>query len=111
MNIFERIAEAKIRQGQARGEFSNLAGEGKPIDLAEMRGVRAEDRAAFTVLRNSGFVPEEVHTRRELAGVESEMARGQAEGASDADFEQLRRRRLALELKRNLAADRRLGRL
>ena len=108
MNIFERIAEAKIRQGQAAGEFSRLAGEGKPLDLGEMRGVRAEDRAAFSLLRNAGFAPEEVATRRELAVVEAEIARGATAGS---DFEQLRRRRLALELKRNLATDKRLGRL
>ena len=108
MSIFERIAEAKIRQGQAAGEFSGLAGEGQPIELGELRGVRAEERAAFTLLRNAGFAPEEVCTRRELAAVDAEISRG---GTSDADFEQLRRRRLALELKRNVAADKRLGRL
>ena len=107
MNFFERIAEAKIRKGQAAGEFNGLAGEGKRLDLEPMRGVRPEDRAAYSVLRNAGFAPEEVGTRRELATVEAEIARAEA----GADHEALRRRRLALELKRNLAADRRLGRL
>ena len=107
MNIFERIAEAKIRQGQAAGEFTGLGGEGRPLDLDSMRGVHAEDRAAYSLLRNAGFAPEEVGTRRELAAVEAEIARA----GPGADHEALRRRRLALELKRNLAADRRLGRL
>ena len=67
MNPFERIAEAKIRQGIEQGEFDDLAGRGEPLDLDDLRGVRAEDRAAYTLLRNSGFAPEEVGTRRELA--------------------------------------------
>ena len=108
MNIFERIAEARIRQGIEQGEFEHLAGKGKPLDLDDMRGVRAEDRAGYRLLRNAGFAPDEVGTRKELASVEAEMARGEGD---EAHFETLRRRRLALELKRNIATDKRLGRL
>ena len=58
-------------------------------------------------MRNAGFAPEEVGTRRELAAVEAEIA----QAGPGADHEALRRRRLALELKRNLATDKRLGRI
>ena len=30
---FDKIVEALIKEAQARGEFDNLPGEGKPIDL------------------------------------------------------------------------------
>ncbi len=108
MNIFERIAEAKIRKAEADGEFENLAGRGRPLRLDDMRGVPAEDRAGYRLLRNAGFAPEEVGARRELARIDAEMARAEADPGR---YEVLRRQRLALELKRDLAADRRLGRL
>jgi hypothetical protein len=106
MNIFEQIAEGKIRAGIEAGEFDSLAGSGRPLDLDSLRGVRSEDRAAFTLLRNSGFVPDEVTTRRELAAVEAKLARGPS---GDTEYERLLRQRTALELKRNLQTERRLG--
>jgi hypothetical protein len=51
-------------------------------------------------------VPEEVTTRRQLAALDAEIAAG----APGADLATLRSRRMALELKRNLAAERRLRR-
>ncbi len=30
---FDQIVEALIREAQERGEFDNLSGKGKPIDL------------------------------------------------------------------------------
>ncbi len=107
MNPIERIAEARIQSAIEAGELENLAAAGKPLDLTDLGSIPPEERAAYRILRNAGLVPEEVTSRRELARVEAALARG----ARDAELETLRRRRLALELKRNLAADRRLGRL
>ena len=30
---FDKLVEAAIKEAQERGEFNNLAGKGKPIDL------------------------------------------------------------------------------
>jgi hypothetical protein len=106
MDVFERIAEAKIRAGIEAGAFDAPAGSGQPLDLDGLRGIRPEDRAAFTLLRNAGFVPDEVTTRRELAAVEAKIVRG----GTDAELNRLRRQRTALELKRDLQAERRLRR-
>lgn len=106
MDAFRRIAEARIERSIAAGEFDDLPGAGRPLDLEALRGVPAEERAAYTVMRNAGIVPEEITTRRELAALDAEIAAAD----SRADLTALRARRVALELKRGLAAERRLRR-
>ena len=35
MYIFEKTAEAKIKEAIAKGELDNLPGKGKPLDLSD----------------------------------------------------------------------------
>lgn len=66
MLAFERLAEEKIRAAIAAGEFDHIPGQGKPLNLDELRGLRPEERMAYTVLKNSGFLPEHLAWRKEL---------------------------------------------
>ena len=43
---FDKIVEALIKEAQARGEFDNLPGKGKPIDLTEYFEAPEEIRVA-----------------------------------------------------------------
>lgn len=64
--MFEQIAERKIREAMARGEFDNLPGRGEPIDHSEYFAVPEHLRAAYAMLKKNGFVPEEVLLLREI---------------------------------------------
>jgi hypothetical protein len=67
MDILATIAERKISEAMARGEFDDLPGRGKPLALEdELAGVPAELRMAYKILKNAGFVPPEVELRREI---------------------------------------------
>ena len=70
---FERIAEQRILDAIARGELDNLPGAGAPLDLDDDALVPAEMRLAFRVLKNAGFIPEEVRLRREISDLEAIM--------------------------------------
>ena len=70
---FERIVEQRILDAVARGELDNLPGSGKPLDLDDDALVPAEMRLAFRVLKNAGFIPEEVRLRREISDLEAVM--------------------------------------
>jgi len=61
MRIIEKIADELIREAQERGDFDNLPGYGKPLDLGEYFQVPPHLRAAYTILKNSGVVPEEIN--------------------------------------------------
>ena len=67
MDIFATIAEQKIRDAMARGEFDNLPGKGKPLPPDELAGVPEELRMAYKVIKNAGCLPPEVELAREIA--------------------------------------------
>src|SRR5690554_4340797 len=68
--FLDRIAEEKIREAIERGDLSDLPGAGKPIpEEDDLALVPAELRMAYRVLKNAGFVPEEVRLRREIEDV------------------------------------------
>lgn len=66
MNLWTELAEKAILEAQARGEFDNLPGAGKPLHLEDDTLVPPELRMAYTVLKNAGFVPPEVQEQREI---------------------------------------------
>ena len=74
MNPLDAIAEERIRNAQAEGVFNNLPGEGSPLALDDDPLIPEELRAAYRVLKNSGFVPAEVEALRELHEVEQALA-------------------------------------
>lgn len=70
MTLMERIAKQQIAAAEQRGELSGLRGEGRPQDLDDLSGVPPELRPAYLMLKNAGFVPPELHTRRQIREVE-----------------------------------------
>lgn len=65
MNL-DRFIEEKIKQAIEAGEFDNLKGAGKPINLNEYFDAPAEVRAGYAMLKNHNFVPEEVELLKEI---------------------------------------------
>ena len=66
---FDKIVEALIKEAQARGEFDNLPGEGKPIDLTAYFETPEEVRLAQSLLKNAGMISPEVQLLKEIAGL------------------------------------------
>ena len=69
----ESAIEEKIKQAIARGEFDDLAGKGKPIDLDAYFNTPEELRMAFSMLKSSNFVPEEIEMLKEIASLNDEI--------------------------------------
>jgi len=81
MDVWNTIAERKIREAMEEGAFDNLAGCGRPIDLREDPFEDPSLRMAHRLLRNNGFAPAWVEERREL---ERDIAAASGSGASIA---------------------------
>ncbi len=64
---FDKIAEARILEAIEKGQFSNLAGAGKPLELEDLSQVPEELRMAYKILKNAGCVPESVQLRKDIA--------------------------------------------
>jgi hypothetical protein len=94
--MFDALAERKILEAQARGEFDALPGAGRPLALDEDLLVPEEDRVACRILRNAGFVPPEVETRREISSLRSAARECADEAARSRALRRLQALTLAL---------------
>ena len=63
----DKIVEAIIKDAMERGEFDNLPGRGKPIDLTEYFEAPEDIRVAQSVLKNAGMKSPEVELLKEIA--------------------------------------------
>jgi hypothetical protein len=70
VNALDAIAERRIAEALARGELDNLPGAGAPLDLGDDALVPEDLRAAYRILRNSGHLPPELESCREIRKVE-----------------------------------------
>ncbi len=66
MSVWEKLAEERIAQAQKQGAFDNLPGAGQPLNLEEDTHVPADLRLAYKVLKNAGYVSEEVGLINEI---------------------------------------------
>jgi hypothetical protein len=98
----EKAIEEKIREAMERGEFDNLAGRGKPLDLDAYFNPPEDMRMAFAMLKSNEFVPEEVEIMKEIDELKSKMA-----AAAEADREPLTKRLNDRKLALSLLLDRR----
>jgi hypothetical protein len=73
MNL-DRIVESLIKEAQERGEFDNLPGKGKPIDLSDYFETPEEVRLVQSVLKNAGMTTPEVTLLKEIAGLRQVLA-------------------------------------
>jgi hypothetical protein len=105
MSIFARIAEAKIQDGIERGDFDDLPGRGKPLQLEDMSHVPPHLRLGYKVLRNAGVAPPEVELRREVYRLDREIATTRDPEA----LAELRRRRRDSDLSLAVMLERRAG--
>ncbi len=71
---FDKIVEAIIKEAVERGEFDNLPGKGKPIDLTEYFETPEEVRMANSVLKNAGMTSREVDLLKEIAELKQILA-------------------------------------
>lgn len=67
MNIFLAIAERRIQEAIANGDFEHLPGAGRPIDEEQDAWVPEDLRMAYRILKNAGCIPPELELRNEIA--------------------------------------------
>ncbi len=96
---FERMVEALIQRAIERGDFQNLAGRGKRIDLDLYFQAPAETRLAQKLLLDHGFVPPEVALLTEVHALETSAAAARDEETKKALLRQAAARRLELEIR------------
>lgn len=66
MDCFSKIAERRILEAIENGEFENLDGQGKPLQFEDDAFIPDDLKMAYRFLKNAGFVPPELESRKEL---------------------------------------------
>ena len=70
-SIIQAIAERKIQQAMAEGTLLDLSHwKDKPLPPDEMADVPADLRMAYRLLKNAGYVPEEITLQQEITRTE-----------------------------------------
>ncbi len=69
-DIFNKLAEEKIKKAQERGDFDDLPGKGRPLELEDDSNVPDDVRLAYKVLKNAGYTPPELDVNKEIMQVE-----------------------------------------
>ena len=73
-NIFDKVAEERIREAIERGEFDDLPGKGKPLNLEDDSHLPPDLRLAYKILKNADCLPPELELRKEIRTTEALLA-------------------------------------
>lgn len=74
MWLIDELAEARIADAIRTGEFEGLPGAGERIHVEHDNLIPEELRVAYRLLKNAGYVPQEVSVLNEISEVEQLMA-------------------------------------
>ena len=70
----EKFIDEQVRRAIEAGEFDNLPGKGKPIDLRAYFETPEDLRLAYSILKSNNFVPEEVELLKEIEALKTRLA-------------------------------------
>ena len=71
---YRNPVDAIVARAIANGEFDDLPGQGKPLELDDESGVPEDMRMSFRVMKNFGVAPPEVEELNKLAEMRATLA-------------------------------------
>jgi Domain of unknown function (DUF1992) len=69
----ENFIEQQIQKAIANGEFDNLEGAGRPLDLDAYFATPEDLRMGYSVLKSAKIVPEEVDRLKEIGELKEQI--------------------------------------
>jgi len=79
MDCLAFIAEQRITQAIERGELKTTGWENRPLPLDDDHMVPDDLKMAYKVLKNAGYLPPEIETRKEITRLEQLIAQTEDE--------------------------------
>jgi hypothetical protein len=98
VGFIERLAEQRILEAQRKGEFENLAGKGKPLELADYSTLPEELRMAYHVLKNANVLPPEAELLKDIHILEDLLKHVEEEGEKKALAKSLQWKMIRLDM-------------
>lgn len=69
----ETFVEEQVRRAIEEGEFDDLPGKGRPLDLRAYFETPEDLRMAYSILKSNDFVPEEVEMLKEIDALKKRL--------------------------------------
>ena len=70
---FEKSVDEKIKEAITRGEFDNLPGKGKPLDLDAYFATPAHLRMGYSFLKSADIIPKEIELLRQIESLQKSL--------------------------------------
>jgi Domain of unknown function (DUF1992) len=70
---FHRNSDEKIKEAIAKGEFDNLPGAGKPLDLDAYFATPEPLRMGYSILKSADIIPEEMELLKQIEGLKKSL--------------------------------------
>jgi len=75
LDALQIIAERRITEAIREGKFNSDKWKGKPLPAEDNSFVPDDLRMAYKVLKNAGFLPPEIETKKEISKLEELIAK------------------------------------
>ena len=70
---FQKNVDEKIEESIASGEFDDLPGKGKPLDLDGYFATPEHLRMGYSILKSADVIPEEMELLRQIEALKESM--------------------------------------
>ena len=91
MSILHNLAERRILEAISDGIFDDLSLRGQPIPHEDLSGVPEELRMGYKILKNAGYLPEELQVKQEILALHDML-----QACTSAEEKEKTRRKLTL---------------
>ena len=89
MDFLSQVCEEEVKRAEREGVFNDLEGKGKPLKLDDLSSVPEDLRSGYILLKNSGYLPEELEIKKEMVSLEKLI-----DSCSDEDQKEAYREKL-----------------
>lgn len=105
MDALARIAERKILEAMKEGDLNSEKWKNRPLPLDDDRFVPDDLKMAYKILKNSGYLPPEIETKKEIKKLEDLIACTEEEHVRLKQMKKLNVLLMKLEAKRSSPAN------
>jgi hypothetical protein len=100
MDVFQQIAENRIREAMGEGLFEQIPGKGKPFRFEDDSMVPEDLRQSHKILKNAHCLPAELELRKDIFNIRQMLESAVDEETRMALQRKLNSATLALDMRR-----------
>ncbi|MGG3279587.1 DnaJ family domain-containing protein [Paenibacillus solani] len=98
MSMFSRLAEQKIEEAIRNGELDDLPLAGKKLSIDDLSHIPEDMRMSYRIMKNAGYVPEEVTLRKECVQLHDLLSAASNVGKHEEIRRKLSEKQLRLQM-------------